>query len=125
MLIEAGSGCIDEDLVGRCIESDHARWSASIGREVFGIGSFVALDDLEGQRLCCEVTQGYGCGHGGRGINRQRSARRAVVEEGRSRRGDLAFEARIPSLITAATDSYTHRRTHGQGATRRRWLARV
>jgi hypothetical protein len=47
------------------------------------------------------------------------------VGERRSRRGDLAFEARIPSLITPATDSYARRRTHGQGATRRRWLARV
>lgn len=34
MLVETRSGCVNENLVGRCIEPDRARWSASIGRKV-------------------------------------------------------------------------------------------
>ena len=47
MLVEARSGCVDENLVGRCIEADHACWSAGIRREVVvqlvsGVGEEVA-----------------------------------------------------------------------------------
>ena len=53
MLVEAGSRCIDQDLVVWRIEADHARWSAGI-RRVVGIQLVSGMGE-EVSRHCCMI----------------------------------------------------------------------